>query len=319
MIESLGDTAYGMAFQGEKILVCGIAQSSGGRGGGMGLARFSADGVLDTTFGTGGRSELMWGRGALAQAVAVRSDGKIYTAGTLAETPTTTGANFGIVRFSADGAIDRTFGGPTGMVEGDFGKNEFARGISFQGLKVLVGGGEDFIVARYDDAGALDTTFGTAGRAISPGGQANNFIALPSGELLLSGSIQLAMGWTIKLVRYTANGQLDATFGTRGVVETNFDTFQAATLVLATMADGRVVIVTQDAMVLRASVARFLPTGAVDTSFGTAGLRRLELYLPTVTSMFPVSPNQGVIVNDRLFLTATNFPDPFVLFGATAL
>lgn len=321
VIEQKTDTAYAVQLQGDKIVVAGTVQSQGDMSGAFGMARYSADGVLDTTFGTGGRAQTKIGFGGPAHAMAIRSDGKIYAAGFITRgMPGTNGANFGIARFSADGAFDATFGGAMG-VEGDFGKNEDARGIAFQGLKVVVGGGDDFIVARYEDTGALDVTFGTAGIATSAGGFANNFIALPSGELLLSGSRRngAATSWAIKLVRYTAQGQLDTTFGTGGVVEAPFDTQQTSTLVLGRMNDGRIVIAMQG-LPLVVSVARFSAAGVVETTFGTAGLRGLDVPLPILAGMFPPSANQGVIVDDRLVLTATDTAtNVHVLFRNSAL
>ncbi|MBE2252168.1 MAG: hypothetical protein IAE78_21715 [Myxococcus sp.] len=321
VIEQKTDTAYALLLQGDKIVVGGTVQSQGDMSGFFGLARFSADGVVDPTFGTEGRAQVVLGFGGPAHALAARSDGKLYAAGFVTRgMPGTNGTNFGIARFSADGAFDPSFGGAMG-VQADFGKNEDARGIVFQGLKVLVGGGDDFIVARYQDDGALDATFGTAGVATSPGGFANSFKALPSGALLLSGSVRdgSLASWTIKLVRYTADGQLDAAFGTGGVVMAPFDNQQTSTFGLEVMSDGRIVIVTQ-AVGMFASVARFSAAGAVDTSFGGAGIRQLEVPLPLLAGMYPPSANQVTLVGNTLYAINTNTTGQvFVLFRSTAL
>ncbi len=79
-------------------------QVAGGKivaGGSAGLARYSADGKLDPTFGTGGRAVIT---GLEFKALAVNSTGEIYVLGV---------ASFktGLQRFTADGVLDATYGG----------------------------------------------------------------------------------------------------------------------------------------------------------------------------------------------------------------
>lgn len=326
VIEQKGDSAYAAVLQTDKILVGGTAASQGDLSGAYAVARYSATGVLDTTFGVSGLATVRIGSvGGPAHALALRSDGKIYAAGLIATGNNgVNGGNFGLVRFSADGAPDTTFAGGTGVIA-DFGKNEDARGIAFQGQKVLIGGGDDFVVARYNDDGTLDTTFGTAGVAKSSGGFANNFRALPSGALLVSGSRRTTSDgpWVLKLVRYTSDGQLDATFGTAGVVEAALDSHQVSTLGLEVAADGRIITANVAGfgtnLGVYATLARFSAMGVSDTTFGTAGVRALDAPLPLLTGAFPLSPNQALLSGDRLFFTGVQPSGSGVLFISTSL
>jgi uncharacterized delta-60 repeat protein len=321
-IEQKTDVAYAVALQGDKLLAAGTAQSQGGRSGFFGLARFSADGVLDTTFGTGGKTEVRQNFGSLGQAIGLRSDGKIYVAGFSArgQAGDPNATDFGLVRFSADGQLDTAFGGATG-VQGDFGKNEDARGIAFDGNKVLVGGGDDFAVARYNDDGSLDMSFGTLGVAKSADGIANTFRRLSDGSLLLAGSRRTSANpdFVIKLVRYTPGGQLDATFGTGGVAEIPYDQQQNAVLALELLSDGRIVAFLQGALVVNAT--RLSATGALDTSFGTGGTLRLPTDLNIlVAGAIPASANHGVLVGNQFFFASTDAVSnngPFVVFTST--
>jgi uncharacterized delta-60 repeat protein len=324
VIEQKTDQVFALAVQGSKLLAAGTVQSQGGRSGFFGVARYSADGVLDTTFGTAGRTQTRQGFGSLAQTIAIRSDGKIYLAGAsqrdVAGSPNA--VDFGIVRLSAEGAFDTGFGGAQGVM-GDFGKNEDARGIAFDGNRVLVGGGDDFVVARYNDDGSLDMSFGTNGVATSTGGLANTFRALSDGTLLLSGSRRTSATPTfvIKLVRYTAAGQLDASFGTAGVLEVQYDSQQNAILSLEVMSDGRFVAQLQGLLGL--SATRFSSAGALDTTFGMNGLRPLPVELNILgAGAIPASANHGVIVGDQLYLAHTDLVSrngPFVVFTSTPL
>ncbi len=322
VIEQKGDSAYAAVLQGTKILVGGTSESQGDLSGAYAVARYSADGVLDTTFGTGGKATVRIGSvGGPAHSLAIRSDGKIYAAGLLGTgNPGTNGANFGIARFSADGVLDATFNGGQG-VNADFGKNEDARGIAFQGLKVLVGGGDDFAVARYNDDGTLDATFGTAGVAKSAGGFANNFRVLTGGALLLSGSRRLPgvdQPWVLKLVRYTSDGLPDATFGTAGVLEAPLDNHQISTLGLEVASDGKLLTMNVagfgTTMGVYGAISRFTAAGAVDATYGTAGVRSLDTFLPLLLGQFPPSPNQALLVGDRLFYAGVETGASRVLF-----
>ncbi|WP_182870333.1 Calx-beta domain-containing protein [Stieleria mannarensis] len=129
-----------------KILVAGgIADASGFD---FGLARFHADGSLDTSFGSGGwvRTDFD-GFNDVAQGVAVQSDGKIVVAGYV-----NNGVNFdfGLARYNADGTLDGSFG--------DGGLQRTAVGASDDILGDLVLQSNDDILV--------------AGRALTPGGDA---------------------------------------------------------------------------------------------------------------------------------------------------
>ncbi len=85
----------------------------------------------------------------------------------------------------------------------------------------------DVVLARYNADGTTDTTFGAAGRsatfdATSAGGEQrlNTFAVLPSGKFIAAGYAATTGGNSLLLlVRYNADGSLDGTFGTGGVVK----------------------------------------------------------------------------------------------------
>jgi uncharacterized delta-60 repeat protein len=86
------------------------------------LARFNADGSLDTTFGQMGMVVTVFTccrsgareSASKAAAVAIQSDGKIVAAGLGA------GYDFGLARYTVRGRLDPTFG-DGGKVTTDFG------------------------------------------------------------------------------------------------------------------------------------------------------------------------------------------------------
>jgi uncharacterized delta-60 repeat protein len=116
------------------------------------LARYNADGSLESTFDGDGRVTTELGNGARAQGVAIQSDGKIVAAGSACAFCFPEGADFGLTRYNLDGSLDSTFSGD-GKVMTDFGfANDQAFAVARQSDgKIVAAGvaGGDFALARY--------------------------------------------------------------------------------------------------------------------------------------------------------------------------
>ena len=69
----------------------------------MALARYNADGSLDTSFDSDGTTTLAIGSDAVANAVAVQGDGRIVVGGS--STPSSTGRDTTAVRFNVNGSL----------------------------------------------------------------------------------------------------------------------------------------------------------------------------------------------------------------------
>jgi uncharacterized delta-60 repeat protein len=154
-----------------KIVVVGYATVAGVEM--FALARYNADGTLDTSFGGSGRVMTAIGiTGSIATGVAFQKDGKIVVAG-YAVKNSGTGYDFACVRYNTDGNVDQRFGDGgkimTSVGQGD-GK---ANSLAVQDGKIIVAGsayvGDDsqFAVVRYDASGKLDTSFNAAGSVLT--------------------------------------------------------------------------------------------------------------------------------------------------------
>ena len=160
------------------------------------------------------------------------------------------------------------------------------------------GGALGFLVARFLPNGGPDTSFGSSGWTLTDVGQRNNHniphgVAVQRDGRILATGNSLVPYWLIMTaysfatVRYNVDGSLDNTFGERGRVITRMGTSREddahAVLVLP---DGRIVVVgTADSTqnlhckgldCLQAgrsdfSLARYLPDGQLDKSFGRNG------------------------------------------------
>src|SRR2546421_5040788 len=135
----------------------------------LAMARYNADGSLDSSFGTGGivLMNVSNGLGDAIRGLAVQPDGKILGVGAAG------GENL-LIRFNTDGTLDSSFGngGTSQPVLGSSG-HLFAMKLLSNGTFLAAGTGTtganqgDFLVARFTSTGALDSTFGTGGLTIT--------------------------------------------------------------------------------------------------------------------------------------------------------
>ena len=276
VITSFGgsDVASAVVIQPDgKLVVAGRTNIAGNTV--FALARYNPNGGLDPTFGTGGLVTTDFGSTDQAFAVALQGDGKIVTAGRR-------GSDVIVARYNADGSVDSSFGSTTGRVITNFGATEQALALVLQpdGKIVVAGrtnrpapnGNFDFALARYEAAGTLDLTFGTAGLVTTDfGGSVDRAFAMalqPDGKLVVAGDSDA----NFALARYNSNGSLDPGFGTGGKVITSFGgTDQASAVIL--QPDGKIVVAgqTDTGVSIDFALARYLPDGSLDGAFGSGG------------------------------------------------
>jgi uncharacterized delta-60 repeat protein len=149
------DNAYALAIQPDgKLVVTGrVGPSAPPYVYDFGVARFNTDGSIDNSFGSAGKVVTPVSvETDLAEAVAVRSDGKIVAAGHAGNTPNRA---FAVVVYNVDGSLDHTFGGD-GIVVTPIGPSDAEiRDVAWQPDGNIVvagyasGTGLDFAVARY--------------------------------------------------------------------------------------------------------------------------------------------------------------------------
>jgi uncharacterized delta-60 repeat protein len=253
--------------------------STGGSGKDFALARYLADGSLDTTFdpvGHDGKVHLDFGMGndETCSDMIVQPDGKIILVGYV---DTGSGTDYGIARFNADGSLDTTFD-TDGRQTVDFAAtNDVATSVALQpdgrilvaGYSVI-GGAYGFSMARLNADGSLDTTFGTGGLVTTDVNPmtfdyCQRILVLAGGKILAAGSSNSDFA----LVRYTANGALDPTFGTGGIVTTDIDGTADTAYDLAELSDGK--ILAAGSTTSDFAMACYQPNGALDPTFGTGG------------------------------------------------
>ena len=221
------DDAFGVAVQADgKIVAAGHAGFDR-----FALARYNANGTLDTTFSGNGKVTTNFSRASdLATGVAIAANGKIVAAGTAGSTEFS--GKFALARYNPDGTLDTTFSG-NGKATTDFtpGEQDVAFGVAIQtnGRIVAAGGGDvggvSFALARFMRNGTLDNTFSGDGKLttnFTSGLDAAHGVAIQAdGKIVAAGHANLHR---FALARYNRNGSLDTTFSGNGKVVTNFTT-----------------------------------------------------------------------------------------------
>lgn len=179
------------------------------------LARYTTAGVLDGTFGSGGRTTGPL-RCLSAPKLGLQSDGKLVVACGATDITGTT-FSLSVARYTTGGALDTTFAASGVAVIGSVGGAPVvALFVQPDDGLVVVGRG---YVLRLDAGGALDPGFGTAGIATIalPGaGGVDAAVQEGDGKLVAFGATG-GVSPAPAIVRFTSTGAPDATFGIAGV------------------------------------------------------------------------------------------------------
>ena len=141
----------------------------------------------------------------------------------------------------------------------------------------------------------LDPAFGQFGRVIMDLGNwekvnSVSLVADDSGRLIAAGD---STG-NFALVRYLPSGAPDPTFGSGGVVITDFGTSQDKGYSVALQPDGKIVVVGQQAY--NWAIARYLPDGALDPSFGAGGKVTADWGAYDVAREVRIQPDGNLLV-----------------------
>jgi uncharacterized delta-60 repeat protein len=302
------DGAYAVALQPGtgKILVAGRSSSRTGLD--FAVARFNADGTLDTTFGGGkkptGKVSIDLGGADRAFSMAVLSDGSFILAGIVASAANVEDGKLALAKFNANGTLATSFGtGGTVVTNltaytsvGLTPEHSVNVAVDANGRVVVAATsaaspttGRDFLVARFTSAGALDTSFGTAGvvRTDIASGSTDHATALAlqsDGKILVAGiAIPTGTGQQstpAALVRYRSDGTLDTSFSGDGIATAVADPSHLAgawAQAMAVQSDGKILLAgnAEFADVPGLSntflLMRFNGDGSLDTAFGPSG------------------------------------------------
>jgi uncharacterized delta-60 repeat protein len=276
------DEAFAVAIQADGKIVAGGSASISGAD--FALARYNADGSLDTTFDGDGKVTTDYGFGSSqVRALAIQADGKIVAAGYGAST----GFDFFLARYNSNGSLDTSFDGDGKVTFLGFGSNDNrANGVAVQGDGKIVAAGctscsssaGNFALARLNTNGSLDFTFDGDGKAITDffgdDDQAHATAIQVDGKIVAAGTTRLSTfdPRDFALARYNSDGSLDPVFHSDGKVTTDFGN-GAEARGMAVQRDGKIVAagIAVDSGTQNFGLARYNLDGSLDTTFSSDG------------------------------------------------
>ncbi|MEM7454635.1 MAG: LamG-like jellyroll fold domain-containing protein, partial [Planctomycetota bacterium] len=299
-------SVYGGAIQadGKFIVVGGVDNESF-------VARFDANGVLDTTFDTDGifTVDMSASTSEYLRDVVIQPDGRIVAVGYA--NISAGDEQMTIVRLDTDGSLDTTFD-TTGFSLLDVGPGDDrlnSVAIDSFGRIVAVGqsenlsGNHDVAVLRFHADGSLDTTFDTDGIAtfdISSGdADAGSAVAIDgSGRIVIGGTSRFADVDSLAM-RLLSDGSLDTSFNGTGFHVISAGVPHEGITDLALQPDGRIVMVGSaytPADINDVSVIRLNTDGSLDTTFDGDGLVRQPIGTATDDASAVLIDNDGDII-----------------------
>lgn len=222
------------------------------------VARYKSNGDLDETFGSDGKVTVgLESAHENLSGMVLNSEGEMILAGdTSTPQPETLNIDLTLVRLNRDGSLDASFG-VDGKVITDFTSVDMLGDIALtpDGKIIMVGTVEpfppprfDFVIARYDRHGSLDPSFGTAGYVMTDFSMHDDLafaVAVrPNGKIVVAGTSGFVIGSSANdfaLARYERDGTLDQSFGSSGLVTTDFSGATDEVTAIAILPSGRII------------------------------------------------------------------------------
>lgn len=231
---------------------------------------------------------------------------------------------FNYVLFYAQpaGTLDPTFGNGGKVVTSIGSGIDKAYGVAIQSDgKIVVAGystssltDKDFTVCRYLSNGNLDSLFGTNGIVTTDlqlGSADIAFgIALQSdNKIVLAGSSDDGSNKNGALIRLLSNGVIDSTFGTNGIVITDFENNQQDEIKAIKINQLTGHIIVGGSSIISSSIgkpviARYLQNGQLDATFNSTGIKTLWIAVNDQNRIFSV---EDLVVLPNGKITATGW------------
>lgn len=244
-------------------------------------ATHAAPGDLDLSFSGDGRTTAHVGLDGQVAAIAAQGT-RLIVGG---QSTTSAGNDWLIIRYRANGTVDRTFG-QRGRVRLDFGGDDRLGDLLVMpnGTIVAVGGARGrFGIVQLTQQGRLDRSFaggdGVARTSFgTPFAAATQVVRVSRGRIVVAGNAGSMGDSRFALARYQANGRLDRTFSGDGKVLAGFWTGEEQSQLSELLRWGRSDLVlavgetsSSGPTGFDIALASFTAKGRLDRSFGGDG------------------------------------------------
>jgi len=232
-----------------KILITGSGQAFDNAPSSMIAVRFDADGQLDQSFAENGIFVFNHGTNSRIYDAKQDGDGKIVMA---CSSSYSSYWDYVIVRLNEDGSFDETFG-EAGIasfnISDSYDSPKFLT-LREDGSVIVVGyaysddgSNMNMAMVSLTSGGVIDTAFGNEGIVVTPFGDgddiAESVTIAPDGKILVAGYHE-DFYFFGAVLRFNANGELDTSFGTDGIVL--IDSYSYTIENIKVQGDGRIVV-----------------------------------------------------------------------------
>lgn len=245
------------------------------------LARYNADGSLDSAFSKDGIQNRKLSYYGQINSIALQADGKIVAAGNVWNG---SNSDIAVTRYNTNGSLDSTFS-KDGIMQTDLGLSEDnGKAVVIQkDGKIVVAGSTynyantDFVVIRYNADGTLDKSFNSTGiltANIGGNDEASGVALQQNGKIVVAGSMYKFDDYDysntdMATACFNTNGTPDNTFGNNGIVITDLGNNDQSNAV-AIESNGKIVIAGVSNS--RFAVVRYTSDGSLDTTFSQNGI-----------------------------------------------
>ena len=297
----------------------------------FGVLRYKTDGQLDSSFGTKGIVMTAVGVSeSFPVAGAVQPDGKIVVVGSARISNNSFG--FALVRYSSNGTLDNNFGSGGKMIAKIASEYDYPTSLALQtdGKIIVVGNSRDnyytgkFAIARFNNNGSIDSSFGQNGKIVTHLGPFVTYIngqyygryadesatavtIQPDAKIVVAGSSYTSDGcWdyyggiycnpAFAMIRFNSSGIVDSSFGNNGKVVDSLTLLWCSSMALQN--DGKI-LVTGNGNPNAFITKRYNSNGTIDNNFGSNGTTLTKI---TGSNTYHESNSIGVRSDGRIIV-----------------
>lgn len=276
-----------------KIVICGYGWNASDDD--MFVCRLLPGGSLDAAFGTGGivyANLSVVGQPDAAYTLTTDAAGNIYACGSTRTGATPMTNDLAIIKLTPSGAFDPSFSGDGKLLLDLGGSWDFGYGIAVKADgKIIIGGYSnipaDFFAVRLLPDGSYDPSFGTGGKTLvditgnNVADECWGMTLTPDGKIVMVGdAYESASGaFVAAIVRLTADGAPDVTFGGDGIATFAVSTELAVMRNVIVQPDGKYVVSGNAKMNGNDDFAVLMvnPDGTLDNTFNATGIYTLNV------------------------------------------
>jgi uncharacterized delta-60 repeat protein len=285
----------------------GVVVQDGGRiviaGTDFSVAGLLPSGAPDSRFGRNAvaHADLTGWRSRGATDVALGPGGAIVVGGKICRTDGCSRERYALVRYTASGHRDPTFGDDGAEVFAcsprPFCSNDPGIAVQRDGKVVLSVWSGGFLIERRNANGTLDRSFGNDGLVTHREGEccpieASSAVQDADGRIVAAGADEV--------LRLLPDGRADPTFGRSGTAKLPRGLLGAPAVAIGPLG-GIVVVGTTADLPGPWAVIRFTPTGHIDRTFGGTGLTEVHLSCQDTPMDVAIEPDGRIVVVGETF------------------